>query len=583
MNSSFGLLSLVTFAPAVGALFLAFFPQEGVKNIRWTALATTVVTFVLSLLVYSKFQGGSYHFQMVEQIPWIPQIGLSYKMGVDGISIWLVLLTTFLMIIATAFSFYVSERVKSYMIFLLILETAMLGVFLSLDLVLFYSFFEASLIPMYFLISIWGGARRQYAAAKFFIYTFAGSIFMLVGILMMHYLYGQATHGPGTFDYTLIQDKVASGHFWMGAMQMQPLLFWSFALAFMVKCPMFPFHTWLPDAHVEAPTAGSVILAGVLLKMGTYGFLRFVLPLFPEAVKTQLIYIVVLAVIGIIYGAVVAAVQPDVKKLVAYSSVAHMGFVVIGIFSLTHEGLVGGAMQQLNHGISTGALFLLIGLLYERRHTRQFADFGGLKAQMPVFATLFLIVMLSSVGLPSLNGFVGEFLAMFGLFQASAAGAFNLSFGLAAVAGFGVVLAAVYLLVMFMKVFYGPNDNPDNQRLKDIKPWEMAITGALVLFIFWGGIAPNSFLKPMEASLGAVRHMVLNPEAQRPSYENLEGEVNAKGDYVRVKPRMRNGRLEGFEEVNTIAPAGFYFPQKKAMQLNAALPQQADESVEGQS
>lgn len=575
--TGFGILSLLTFLPLIGAIALMFMPKENVKSIRLATLGTTIATFIVSMVIFSKFQGGSYHFQMVELVHWMPQIGLNFKMGVDGISIWLLLLTTFLMIIATWFSFYVSDRVKSYMIYLLILETAMLGVFLSLDLILFYSFFEASLIPMYFLINIWGGARRQYAAAKFFIYTFAGSIFMLIGIIMMHQLYAKATGGAGTFDYTLIQAQVASGSFWLSAMQLQPLIFWSFAIAFMVKCPMFPFHTWLPDAHVEAPTAGSVILAGVLLKMGTYGFLRFCLPLFPEAVQSQLIYIVVLAVVGIIYGAIVAAVQPDVKKLVAYSSVAHMGFVVIGIFSLTHEGLTGGAMQQLNHGISTGALFLLIGLLYERRHTRMFKDFGGLKKQMPIYSLLFLIVMLSSVGLPSLNGFVGEFLALYGLFQAGYAGAFGLNLTLAAVAGFGVILAAVYLLVMFMKVFYGPNDNPENQRLKDIKPWEIAMVMALVVFIFWGGMYPNTFLKPMEASLGAVRQMAINPAGKRPSYEDLTHEIDRNGALVKVQERARNGELEDFQQTGVISPPNFYFPKNEKSTKQARLEKKAEE------
>ncbi|MCE9560247.1 MAG: NADH-quinone oxidoreductase subunit M [Armatimonadetes bacterium] len=582
-STGFGLLSLTIFAPFIGALILMFMPEKDVKNIRYAALAFSVVSFVLSLLVLSRFQAGTYHFQMIELVKWIPSLGLNYKVGVDGVSIWLIVLTTFLMVISTIFSFYVDKRVKQYMIFMLMLETAMLGVFLSLDMILFYTFFEASLVPMYFLINIWGGARRQYAAAKFFIYTFAGSIFMLIGIITMHQIYARATGGAGTFDFIAIQSQVASGQFWAKAMQAQPLIFWSFAIAFMVKCPMFPFHTWLPDAHVEAPTAGSVILAGVLLKMGTYGFLRFCLPLFPDAVKTQLIWIMGLAVFGIIYGAIVAAVQPDVKKLVAYSSVAHMGFVIIGIFSLTHEGMMGGAMQQLNHGISTGALFLMIGLLYERRHTRMFKDFGGLKAQMPIYSMLFLIVMLSSVGLPSLNGFVGEFLAMFGLYQASAAGMFGLNIGFPVVAGFGVVLAAVYLLVMFQKVFYGKNENPDNQRLKDIKPWEIAICGVLVLFIFWGGFFPNTFLKPMERSLGAVRQMVLNDEGSRPSYADITMDVNADGALVKVAPREFNGKLQDFQEVSIISPANFYFPAKKPASVQAKLENPHPSSLRSQT
>ena len=553
-----GLLTLVTFLPLIGSILMAFMPATQVKQIRGLALAFAVGTFVVSLAMLSQFKGGTYHFQMIDFAPWIPSLGLNYKLGVDGISIWLVVLTTFLMIIATWFSFYVNTRVKQYMIFMLMLETAMLGVFLSLDMILFYAFFEASLIPMFFLINIWGGERRSYASVKFFLYTFAGSIFMLLGILAMHQIYA-GQFGQGTFDIIKIQSGIASGQFWSNAMQAQALIFWSFAVAFMVKCPMFPFHTWLPDAHVEAPTAGSVILAGVLLKMGTYGFLRFCLPMFPDVVRDQVIWIMLLAVIGIIYGAVVAAVQPDVKKLVAYSSVAHMGFVMLGLFSLQHDGMMGGAVQQLNHGISTGALFLLIGLIYERRHTRQFKDFGGLKAQMPIFATLFLIVMLSSVGLPGTNGFVGEFLAMLGAFQTAMSGQFGLNVGFAVVAGFGVVLAAVYLLVMFMKMFYGENSNPENQRLKDLKPWEIAMCGLLVVFVFWGGVMPNTFLKPMEASINAVRHMALNPEGKRPSYGDLSMEINAKGDLVSVMPREEGSDLSQYEENGVIAPANLYF------------------------
>ncbi|HRF61119.1 MAG TPA: NADH-quinone oxidoreductase subunit M [Fimbriimonadaceae bacterium] len=558
-STGFGLVSLVTFLPLIGALLLMLVPDAFPKVAKYGAFGITLLTFGLSVVLYLQFQGGSYHFQLVESMPWIKSLGISYKVGIDGISVWLILLTTFLMIIGVWFSFYVDKRVKTYMVMMLILETAMLGVFVSLDMILFYTFFEASLIPMYFLINIWGGERRSYAAIKFFLYTFSGSIFMLIGMIAMALLHREAT-GTLTFDLIAIQDSVASGNFWKNALQLQPLLFWAFAIAFMVKCPMFPFHTWLPDAHVEAPTAGSIILAGVLLKMGTYGFLRFCLPLFPDTIRNQVPIIVGLAVIGIIYGALVAAVQPDVKKLVAYSSVAHMGFVMLGIFSLTHSGLMGGAFQQLNHGISTGALFLLIGLIYERRHTRLFKDFGGLKAQMPIYATLFLIIMLSSVGLPGTNGFIGEFLALLGSFEAAYAGAFGLHWIFPAVAGVGVILAAVYLLVMFMKMFYGPNTNPDNLRLRDLKTWEVVMTGLLVVFVFWGGLYPNTFLKPMEASIGAVRMMALNPVGERPSYQNLEMEIDAKGNLVQVTERRRNGDLETFEVVREISPANLHFP-----------------------
>ena len=545
--TGFGILSAVTFLPLAGALLLALVPKDSVRLHRYGALLTSLLTLALSIQAFNRFQGGTFHFQMLEYVPWIPSLGINYLAGVDGISIWLILLTTFLSVISVWFSFYIAERVKAYMIFMLILETAMLGVFTSLDMILFYTFFEATLIPMYFLIAIWGGAGRAYASIKFFIYTFAGSIFMLIGMIAMYRLYGQAVNGPGSFSLIDIQGAVANGTLWQGAVGLQVWVFWSFAIAFLVKCPAFPFHTWLPDAHVEAPTAGSVILAGVLLKMGTYGFLRFVLPLFPDVIKDQVPYITGLAVVGIIYGAIVAAIQPDLKKLIAYSSVAHMGFILLGIFSLTHTGLMGASMQQLNHGISTGALFLMVGLLYERRHTRMFADFGGLKAQMPIYAALFLIVMLSSVGLPGTNGFIGEFLSLMGAFEAAFAGQYGLSTTYVVIAASGVILAAVYLLWMFQKVFYGPNTNPLNQRLKDLKPGEIAMVGLFVLFIFWGGLFPSTFLKPMEASLGAARMMALQPEATRPRWSDLSMDVATNGDLVQGPPRTAEEVGEALE------------------------------------
>ena len=563
------MLSLVTFFPLLGAICLMFMKDDQTLAIKRFALGTAVGAFAISLMVLFKFQTGTYHFQMIEQINWIPSLGISYKLGVDGISLLLVLLTTFLMVIATAFSYYVDKRVRQYMIFMLLLETAMLGVFLSLDLILFYTFFEASLIPMFFLINIWGGERRTYAAFKFFAYTFAGSIFMLIGIIALSQIYKNGPgNGQATFDIIAIQSSIAKGSFWVNAMQAQTLLFWSFSVAFLVKCPMFPFHTWLPDAHVEAPTAGSVILAGVLLKMGTYGFLRFVLPFFPDVIRQQVPIIMGLAVFGIIYGAIVAAAQKDVKKLVAYSSVAHMGFVMLGIFSLTHDGIMGGAIQQLSHGISTGALFLLIGLLYERRHTRMFSEFGGLKSQMPIYSTMFLIIMLSSVGLPGTNGFVGEFLAMYGAFQAAFAGQFGLNMVFAVIAGFGVVLAAVYLLLMFMKVFYGPNNNPENKRLKDIKPWEQLLVGSLIVFVFWMGLAPNAFFKKMEPSIAAVRMMALNEAGRRPSYGETQMEVDENGNFVLTEARTAD-KLVPYKVISTAEPAKFHFETPEDPKIEA--------------
>lgn len=578
-STGFGILSLVTFLPLFAALVILFIPEVFAKTIKGFAIAATVVTFLVSLQVLAQFQGGSYHFQMVEFVPWIKQAGIHYRLGVDGISIWLVLLTTFLMVISTVFSVYVGSRVKAYMALMLILETAMLGVFLSLDMILFFTFFEITLIPMYFLIAIWGGDKRAYASIKFFLFTAAGSIFMLLGMLFLGYIQWK-TNGAWSFSILDIQANVASGKFWIDFMAIEPLIFWSFALAFMVKCPMFPFHTWLPDAHTEAPTAGSIILAGVLLKMGTYGFLRFCLPLFPDTLTHQVVPIMILAVVGIVYGAIVSAMQPDVKRLVAYSSVSHMGFVMLGIFSLTQSGLMGGSYQQLNHGISTGALFLLIGLIYERTHTRLFKDYGGLKAQMPIFAALFLIVMLSSVGLPGLNGFVGEFFSMYGAFEASYSGQYGLSVWYSVIAGTGVILAAVYLLWMFQKMFYGPITNPALKRLKDLKKWEIGLVGAMVVFMFWGGLLPNTFLKKMEASLGATRMMGLNNVRSRPIWSDYAMEMDAKGNLVQVEPRIQNGFLENPKVVRVIAPADLHYKLEDDQEVEASTaPIQVSERI----
>ena len=499
MSYSWPILSTVTFLPLLGALLICLLrgrDESAFRNARFIALWTTLITFTLSLILWRDFDPLTAQFQFVELRPWLGPI--SFHMGIDGISMPFVLLTTFLMPLCILASWVaITERVKEYMIAFLVLETLMLGVFTSLDLVLFYLFFEGGLIPMFLIIGIWGGPRRVYASFKFFLYTLAGSLLMLLAIMAIYWEAG-TTDIPTLLTYGF-------------PASMQTWLWFAFLASFAVKLPMWPVHTWLPDAHVEAPTAGSVILAGVLLKMGTYGFLRFVLPFFPDVIRDQVVPIMVLAVVGILYGAVVAAIQPDVKKLVAYSSVSHMGFVLLGIFSLTHAGMMGGAFQQLNHGISTGALFLLIGLIYERRHTRMFKDYGGLKAQMPIYAAIFLIVMLSSVGLPGTNGFIGEFLALMGAFQASYQGWFGLNLWFAVLAGAGVILAAVYLLWMFQKLFYGPNSNPENHRLKDLKPWEIAMCATLVLFIFWGGLYPNTFLKPMEASISASLAMSLSP------------------------------------------------------------------------
>jgi NADH-quinone oxidoreductase subunit M len=421
---------------------------------------------------------------------WMPTLGVSFHVGVDGISLLLVLLTTFLMPIALASAWHaIEDRTKEFVVTMLLLETGMLGVFVSLDLFLFFVFWEAMLIPMYLIIGVWGGGNRIYAAVKFVLYTMAGSALMLVAILALYYQHGVAT-GTYTFDLPTVARWVLPPG--LG----QNLMFLAFALAFAIKVPLFPFHTWLPDAHVEAPTAGSVILAGVLLKMGTYGFLRFCLPLFPDATLTFAPLVFALALIGIVYGAWVSTVQPDLKKLVAYSSVSHLGFVMLGLFTLNQQGVVGGLIQMINHGLSTGALFLMVGMIYERRHTRLIAEFGGLWKVVPAFSTLFLVVVLSSLGLPGLNGFVGEFLVLVGAFQVNP--------WLAAVATTGIIFAAVYLLWMYQRVAFGEVTHEDNRRLTDLTPREWALLAPVLVLIVWIGVYPTAFTGKTEATIAAL-------------------------------------------------------------------------------
>ena len=528
------LLSIIIFLPLLGALGLLFLPESKANSIRQVALVTSGITFIISVLLLLKFDANNYGFQLAQNVDWIKQLGVGYRVGVDGISLWLVLLTTFLSLVAIAGSSKIDTRLRAYMSCLLILESAMLGSFLSLDIVLFFIFFEMTLIPMWLLINIWGGKNRASAASKFFIYTFAGSIFLLLGIIFLGYLQFKAT-GTLTFDVIKIQSQVARGNLWSGFLEYQPIAFWAFAIAFLVKSPCFPFHTWIPDTYAESPVAG-VILSSVMVKMGTYGFLRFCLPLFPDTLKHQLPILVALAVVGIIYGAAVAVVQPDMRRLMAYSSLSHMGFVLLGIFSLTRIGVMGGVFQQLNHGISATALFLLIGFLAQRRGSTMLKDFGGLKAKMPIFAALFLIAMLSSVGLPGTNGFVGEFLALTGAFQAGYANTFSL--GLVIVAAFGVVLAAAYLLYMFQQVFYGEIDKDENRVLPDLKRSEIALAGVLVIFIFWGGLAPNTFLKPMQASVDAMILMADAKAGKRPQWSEAVPEKDEAKLENKATPRF---------------------------------------------
>lgn len=487
MNSlNFPILSVITYMPLLGILVICLIDSKRHDLIRWVAFITGVVTFLISFPLYFWFDSTTWQMQFVEDLPWISQFGIRYHMGIDGISLLLILLTTYLSALAILSTWSaVNEGVKGYMISLLFLETGMLGVFCALDFILFYVFWEVMLIPMYFIIGIWGGPRRIYAAVKFFIYTMSGSVLMLVAILVLCYMYYDAT-GIITFDVL--------SYYRMGLpANIQMWLFLAFFLAFAIKVPMWPFHTWLPDAHVEAPTAGSVILAGVLLKMGTYGFLRFSLPIFPEASVKFIPVIFVLSVIGIIYGALVSLAQDDIKKLVAYSSVSHLGYCMLGMFALNPEGVKGSIIQMINHGLSTGALFMIVGILYERRHTRLISEYGGVMKVMPIFAALFLLVAFSSMGVPGLNGFVGELLILIGAFKAS------VGYGL--LATIGLMLGAVYLLWMYKRVMYGEITKEENRRLKDMTGREYAYLLPIVLFIVWIGVYPKPFLDKMDASV----------------------------------------------------------------------------------
>jgi len=481
------LLSLLIFFPMIGVLIILFINPEQKNAVRWVAFLTSLVTFGISLLVLVRFDASQADLQLLENVPWIDvaDFQISYQVGVDGLSLLLVLLTALLTPIAILSSWdAIQEGVKNYMIFFLLLEVGMLGVFLSLDLFLFYLFWEFSLVPMYFLIGVWGGTRRIYAAIKFFLYTMAGSILMLLAILWL----GITSR---TFSLTTLMAGTQIPQ------NIQIWLFLAFAIAFAIKVPMWPFHSWLPDAHVEAPTAGSVILAGVLLKMGAYGFLRFNLSLFPHASVRLAPWFAIIAIIGIIYGAIVSFAQSDLKKLVAYSSISHMGFVVLGLFALNIHGVEGSIIQMVNHGISTGGLFLLVGMIYERRHTRLMSAFGGLWAIMPVYGAMTLIVTLSSMALPGLNGFVGEFTILLGAFDSKILG----SYWYASVAALGVILAAVYLLQMFQKVFLGPITNEENRTLKDLNWREILSVVPLLVVILWIGLYPAPFFHLMAPSV----------------------------------------------------------------------------------
>lgn len=512
MPQSAEFLTAVVFLPAVGAILLALFPPADHRNLKATAIGIALVDFILSLGLWTGFRVQNPRFQFAAEVPWIEAFGISYKIGIDGISLVLIVLTTFIVPLTLLGAWNaVQHRVKEFVIAVLVLETGMLGAFVSLDLFLFYVFWEAMLIPMYFLIGVWGGSRRIYAAVKFFIFTMAGSLLMLIAIIYV------ANQPDGSWNFAL--DAALRRSF---SPEEARWLFGAFALAFAIKVPMFPVHTWLPDAHVEAPTAGSVILAGVLLKLGVYGFIRFAFPLFPDAALTYIPILGWLAVIGIIYGALVAWVQPDMKKLVAYSSVSHLGFCMLGLAAMTIEGVSGAIFVMIAHGISTGALFLLVGVLYERRHTRILADYGGIARRVPRFAFFLVMTAMASAGLPALCGFPGEFLVLLGTFTAG-----GLRAVWAIVAAGGVILAAVYLLWMVQKVLFGPLQNQENERLEDMSLREVMVLVPLMAMAILLGVKPGIVLERVEPAVQRFVVQVHN-RAQVPPYRADHGALKKK-------------------------------------------------------
>ena len=504
MTSGF-ILTITIFLPLVFAVVIFLLPKENTRRIKLVALSGSIVTFLVSLFLFFGYEAAMGGFQFLHKITWIGNLNISYFVGIDGMSLLLILLTTFLTPLALLGTWNsIEKQLKGYSMMVLLLEVGMIGVFASLDLFLFYIFWEAMLIPMYFIIGVWGGPNRIYAAVKFFLFTLFGSVLMLVAIIWLGYFASTVPGGQFTtnlFDLYRIAPLLP--------VNLQMWMFAAFGLSFAIKVPVWPLHTWLPDAHVEAPTAGSVLLAGVLLKMGTYGFIRFNLPLFADASLRAMPFMCLLAVIGIVYGALVAMVQTDMKKLVAYSSVSHLGFVMLGIFSMTEEGLQGAIIQMVNHGLSTGALFLLVGMIYDRTHTRTIADYGGVAKLMPVYATFLMIISFSSIGLPGLNGFVGEFLVMLGSFKSAILD--NRWF--AVVAGLGVIFSAVYMLWMYQRVMMGPVRSDGlygGHHLTDLTKREIAVLIPIVLFVVWIGVFPKTFLSK---SAPLVKHTVEQMES----------------------------------------------------------------------
>ncbi len=503
-NSALPWLSLILFTPLAGALVILFINKQRENTIRWVANIFAGLGFVVSLPLWFLYDPANPAWQFVERAPWIPSIGAEYFLGVDGFSALLVLLTTLIGFISVLSSWTaITERVKEFYVLLLVLQTGMIGAFVSLDFLLFFLFWEVMLVPMYFLIGIWGTDRRLYSAIKFFLYTLVGSVVMLLGILALYFHQHEVT-GVYTFDITKFQElSVPFDRQWW--------IFLAFFLGFAIKVPMFPFHTWLPDAHTDAPTAGSVILAAVLLKMGTYGFIRFSLPILPDASRHFVPMMVFLSIVGIVYGALVAMAQRDWKRLVAYSSVSHMAMVMLGMFALNPVGIQGSIIQQINHGISTGALFLIVGIVYERRHTREISEYGGLSKIMPVYATVFLVMTMSSIGLPALNGFIGELLILQGVFIASKIWA--------AFAASGIVLGAAYMLWLYQRTMFGKIENPKNERLADLSRRELVTFVPLIVLAVWIGLYPSPFLRRLDTSVDRVIARV-NPKDQEKTAAN---------------------------------------------------------------
>ncbi len=534
----FPILSLLAYLPLIGAIGILFLKNDDKEMIMKSAFGVSIVTMLVSFMLIPGFDSTKAEMQFTEKHEWIPSLGVQYLFGIDGISLLLIVLTTIITSIAIVSSYTaIQERIKEYYVSILFLEMGMLAVFMCGDFFLFYIFWEIMLVPMYFLIGIWGGGRRLYSAIKFFLYTLFGSLFMLLGILALYFLNADPKYGTGQFTFNI--ETLSNIN-----LPLHPYQYWIFIcffLGFAIKVPMFPFHTWLPDAHTDAPTAGSVILAGVLLKMGTYGFVRFCLPILPAASVYFVPLMSGLALVGIVYGALVALAQKDVKRLVAYSSVSHLGFVMLGIFALNTHGITGSVLQMINHGVSTGALFLIVGMIYERRHTRLISDFGGLSYRMPIYAAFFAVSMFSSMGLPGLNGFVGEFLILVGAFEANKVYA-----GIAVV---GVVLGAAYSLWLFQRMMFGALDKPENQKVNDMNRREIAYMAPLVLFMFWIGLYPKPFIQVIEPAVAKIlqrvdagRKLVKVTFPQSIQYADLEKSPALEADSVMIASQIDSER-----------------------------------------